>query len=372
MKNHTLSNNSLNGNEMNTNELIKNYNNVMQNLKNTQEPMMQKRLTKEVRKAYKTAEKELLTSPLPVLPIEMWDEIEDDKDYIMIHKKQSDTIIGIPVYNGINASTAEVKTVRELLNTPGYEKESEHYLTPASIFYDADVELRDLNGNIIPKGTENVLCPAGSPKMVAEIKALHLNNVEARIKGEASQILKNVQLKTFENIRQYGEYVTVNNLPNRKLRIREKCGLAELIQPTELLKEANTTAMENNIPVKTALLIFNNGIPVTAKEISNLLRGKGSISCNQEAVTLGKRFLETMREKFGKDAGKFITTGIKFSANTPVYSKEQVGLRKTVEIFEDLTPDEITNILQQQTGKAETLFATLYEKIMSESGQKAA
>lgn len=56
----------------------------------------------------------------------------------------------------INLSTTNDKLAMDIVNDDRLEKDSTKYLATADIFYQENIELRDLNGNIIPANTADV------------------------------------------------------------------------------------------------------------------------------------------------------------------------------------------------------------------------
>ena len=60
------------------------------------------------------------------------------------------------------------------------------YITEATLFYNADIELKDLNGNIIPKDTPNVYVSVDTANGYWQWASYHEHNLNAIVKDETT------------------------------------------------------------------------------------------------------------------------------------------------------------------------------------------
>lgn len=125
--------------------------------------------------------------------------------------------------------------------------------------------MKDLNGNTIPEGTENVYCLAGDTKLHALVKAAYTLNIRAQTGEGETVILRNIQIREFDNIREYGRYISMNNSLARRLRLQEKTEIAEMAEPGEFIRAVNKAIREYHLPGSIAMRIFNNNQAITPK-----------------------------------------------------------------------------------------------------------
>ena len=69
------------------------------------------------------------------------------------------------------------------------------FVTAAQTFYEAGIELKDLNGNVIPKNTPNVYVPVDTANGYWQWKTYHDANIDRMVKGESVLVVENVRIK---------------------------------------------------------------------------------------------------------------------------------------------------------------------------------
>lgn len=356
--------------DMNENKVIpevdslrQKYAEAQQALEQNQDEKKKKKLTQQTNKTRKALEKYLAEQKLPTLPVEIW-KAEEDTDTIVIEKTMQDLIIGFPV-NGMTTTSGEIETALSLIQDECFEQNTLKVFAPAQIFYDADIELHDLNGNTIPKGTGNVCCPASDAKTNAIIRATHQLNMRTTIEGQGTIPLRNIQIKAFATIKEYGKYLGINNLPDRKLKLKEQAGISKMVNPTEFITEVNKTIAEYKLPAQIAIKLHNNGNLISSKELMGIMRGK--INENSQYDTdLGREIIGTINTKFGSEAykGYPFKALLKF-ATTFTDAGEQVGLKETHELLKTFTDDDLERIRKQKEAKSEMIFSILAGKQQS-------
>ena len=335
-------------------------------LENNQEPKKQQKLTQACNKARKALEKYYYEQKLPTLPLQIH-EMTEDEDTLLIQKTKKEIIIAFPV-NGLKTNSAEILSACSLLESEYFEPDELKIITPAGIFFDAGIELKDLNGNTIPEGTENVYCLAGDTKLHALVKAAYTLNIRAQTGEGETVILRNIQIREFDNIREYGRYISMNNSLARRLRLQEKTEIAEMAEPGEFIRAVNKAIREYHLPGSIAMRIFNNNQAITPKNMRHIMQG--SFESSGQYIKQGEEFINMIKEKFGEDCYKQypFKAVLKLSESLSFESLVPVGLEKAMVLLQSLTPDDIAEIQRQTTTKAEILFSILNQKQTNQPG----
>ena len=94
---------------------------------------------------------------LPTTKIEVWNEVTNTAEQVIFTKEQKEIIIATSVYS-MAVSKVNLECGKDLITNEHFDKVP-LYITEAALFYNADIELKDLNGNTVPKGTPNVYVP---------------------------------------------------------------------------------------------------------------------------------------------------------------------------------------------------------------------
>ena len=243
-------------------------------LENNQEPKKQQKLTQACNKARKALEKYYYEQSLPTLPLQIH-EMTEDEDTLLIQKIKQEIIIAFPV-NGLKTKSAEIRSACSLLESEYFEPDELKIITPAGIFFDAGIELKDLNGNTIPEGTENVYCLAGDTKLHALVKAAYTLNIRAQTGEGETVILRNVRIREFDNIREYGRYIRMNNSLARHLRLQEKTEIAEMAEPGEFTKRAFLNGRIDLSQAEAVIDVINAKNEYALKSSVGQLRGSVS------------------------------------------------------------------------------------------------
>ena len=159
----------------------------------------QKNALRKVARAKKALKEELQKNLLPT-PIEKW-KPKEEEGKLVIERKIEMVILGYAP-SIINLSTTNDKLAMDIVNDDLLEKDSTKYLATADIFYQENIELRDLNGNIIPANTADVCYMLGSVKDQRIIQAIHKLNIDALVEGTDLRIIKNIQKREFTSIKE--------------------------------------------------------------------------------------------------------------------------------------------------------------------------
>lgn len=86
---------------------------------------------------------------LPTTKIEVWNEVTNTAEQVIFTKEQKEIIIATSVYS-MAVSKVNLECGKDLITNEHFDKVP-LYITEAALFYNADIELKDLNGNTVPK-----------------------------------------------------------------------------------------------------------------------------------------------------------------------------------------------------------------------------
>lgn len=248
-----------------------------------------KNALRKVARAKKALKEELQKNLLPT-PIEKW-KPKEEEGKLVIERKIEMVILGYAP-SIINLSTTNDKLAMDIVNDDLLEKDSTKYLATADIFYQENIELRDLNGNIIPANTADVCYMLGSVKDQRIIQAIHKLNIDALVEGTDLRIIKNIQKREFTSIKELAKYCSTNTLLDRSLKGKEKLSLAVLATEDEFIKKISETCASEKMPASTAIKYYNLGKRFTNTELCNAARGiltgefKYDLSCGDKIIAV--------------------------------------------------------------------------------------
>lgn len=154
-----------------------------------------------INKAEKEYAEALKSVKLPITHVEVWEVKESTTDCEIISKKKSEIIIAVSSYN-MATTKANTELGKELIQEDKFEKQP-LFVTEAGLFYQENIELKDLNGNAVPKGTPNVYVPVDNANQYWQWQAYHEANINSIIKDEQSLTIENVRIKKFESLQEF-------------------------------------------------------------------------------------------------------------------------------------------------------------------------
>ena len=100
-----------------------------------------------VRKAERGYLEALKKVELPTTQVIFWDLTNETEEQVTITKRQSEIIIATSDYS-MSVAKTNIELGKGLITNDKFEKVP-LYVTDADLFYDADITLKDLNGNIV-------------------------------------------------------------------------------------------------------------------------------------------------------------------------------------------------------------------------------
>ncbi len=118
-----------------------------------------------------------------------------------------------------------------------------YHVSTAEIFYSAEIALFDYEGNEIPAGTPNVYVP--------------VETADTYYRFSIDEVLKTVEVHTFNNVQEFAEVTGTTNLFSRGLTSKEKIGVAALATNDEVCNAIFELALEGNMPASTAQLYLD-------------------------------------------------------------------------------------------------------------------
>ena len=324
----------------------------------------QKNALRKVARAKKALKEELQKNLLPT-PIEKW-KPKEEEGKLVIERKIEMVILGYAP-SIINLSTTNDKLAMDIVNDDLLEKDSTKYLATADIFYQENIELRDLNGNIIPANTADVCYMLGSVKDQRIIQAIHKLNIDALVEGTDLRIIKNIQKREFTSIKELAKYCSTNTLLDRSLKGKEKLSLAVLATEDEFIKKISETCASEKMPASTAIKYYNLGKRFTNTELCNAARGiltgefKYDLSC-------GDKIIAVLHElNFGEEIKKrYIIDAFASFTNLQNEKEEPYGFHTALEALRAFNTSDIKIIQATKTDKVNLIVSRLTARIPKE------
>ena len=117
------------------------------------------------------------------------------------------------------------------------------HLGNADIFWNEEIELKDANGNIIPKDTPNVYVPC--------------DTADTYWRFEVDEILQNVEIHKFNSLQEYGQAIGNTTLYSRKPNNVESLGFASIASKNQTYNSIYNFAKKHGIPMNTAMSFFD-------------------------------------------------------------------------------------------------------------------
>ena len=147
-----------------------------------------------------------------------------------------------------------------------------YHVSTAEIFYSAEIALFDYEGNEIPAGTPNVYVP--------------VETADTYYRFSIDEVLKTVEVHTFNNVQEFAEVTGTTNLFSRGLTSKEKMGVAALATNDEVCNAIYDLAVETNMPASTAQLYLD----VQVKGVTTTMMTTGYKP--KDMCTLGRSYAE--------------------------------------------------------------------------------
>lgn len=216
------------------------------------------------------------------------------------------------------------------------------HLATAEVFYEAGIELRDLDNNEIPAGTQNVFVP--------------VETADTFYRFTIDNVLENVEVHTFANVQEFAEVTGTTTLFSRGLTSKEKIGVAALATNDEVCNAIFDLALEGNMPASTAQLYLG----VQVKGVTTAMMATGYKPKDIEG--LGRTYAEA-KELFERVSAVFGVNEAKkryaVRAINYLQKSEGISLEQIHNALETIPANEVAKAKLMNCGEKETCIVTV-------------
>lgn len=280
---------------------------------------------------------------LPTTKIEVWNEVTNTAEQVIFTKEQKEIIIATSVYS-MAVSKVNIECGKDLITNEHFDKVS-LYITEAALFYNADIELKDLNGNTVPKGTPNVYVPVDKANGYWQWASYHEYNLNAIVKDDAELTIENVRIKKFDSLQEFGKYRGVNNVLSRGFNGLEKAGNAALATQQEFFNRVFQKALELKANISVITKYYNFGKTLSLKVWNSAMQGVCETKLAEYDLTVGDTIIKTLSDmKISKDTirHRYMIDAITQLANlAPNGGERKIGLDETLNTIKTLNENSI-------------------------------
>lgn len=312
---------------------------------------------------------------LPTTKVEFWEVEEANAESILINKKRADIIIATSTYS-MTVTKVAVELGKDLIRDSKFEKTT-LFVTDAKLFYEAEVELKDLNGNIIPKGTPNVYVSVDTANGFWQWKTYHESNINAIVEDEALAIIEDVRIKEFSTLQEFAQYRGVNNVLSRGFNGLEKAGNAALATQNEFYKRIFEKAKELKANISVVTKYYNLGKTLNLKVWNNAMLGNVDPKFKYD-LSVGDDIIATLQsvgfeDKFLKE--RYMIDAITMLAkHKPQGAEAPLGITEALTTIKSLDKDTVSFIPNIPLDKVNEIYSALHEQYLKNNGliEKAA
>ncbi len=216
------------------------------------------------------------------------------------------------------------------------------HLATAEVFYEAGIELSDLDNNEIPAGTENVFVP--------------VETADTFYRFTIDDVLENVEVHTFANVQEFAEVTGTTTLFSRGLTSKEKIGVAALATNDEVCNAIFDLALEGNMPASTAQLYLG----VQVKGVTTAMMATGYKPKDIEGLgrtyAEAKELFEIVSAVFGVNEAKkrYAIRAINY-----LQKSEGISLEQIHNALETIPANEVAKAKLMNCGEKETCIVTV-------------
>ncbi len=301
----------------------------------------------------------------PTIPVEFWEVEESTEEKEVISKRKEDIIIAISDYN-MTVTKVNVELGKDLIGDDKFEKTA-LFVTAAQTFYEADIELKDLNGNVIPKNTPNVYVPVDTANGYWLWKTYHEANIDRVVKDESALIIENVRIKEFVSLQEFAKYRGINNVLSRGFNGMEKAGNAALATQHEFYQKIFQKAKELKANISVITKYYNQGKTLSLKVWNDAMVGEVETKFEYD-LSVGDRIIDTLKIVGFKD--KFIKERYMIDAMTmlakhkPQGAESTIGINEVIETVKTLDKDTVTFISNISIDKLNEIYSALHSQYL--------
>lgn len=351
------------------NELLKEKRQFLSNNADA-EDNIKKSAEVNVRKAERGYLEALKKVELPTTQVIFWDLTNETEEQVTITKRQSEIIIATSDYS-MSVAKTNIELGKGLITNDKFEKVP-LYVTDADLFYDADITLKDLNGNIVKKGTPNVYVPVDSANGYWQWATYHEYNLNAIVKEEKQLVIENVQVKRFDSLQEFAQYRGVNNVLSRGFNGLEKAGNAALATQHEFYTKVFQKAVELKANISVVTKYYNFGKTIKPKVWNSAVLGIVEENFIEYDLEIGDEIIETLQnmdftEKTIKN--RYLIDAITRFANYKPQGKEKmIGIAETISTIKSLSSESVRIINMVTSDHINVIYTELFTQYLNGKG----
>lgn len=307
---------------------------------------------------------------LPTAKVELWNETKNTRKQVVFTKEEKEIIIATSVYS-MAVSKVNIECGKDLITNENFDKVP-LYITEAALFYNADIELKDLNGNIIPKGTPNVYVPVDKANGYWQWASYHEHNLNAIVKDDTKLTIENVRIKKFDSLQEFGKYRGVNNVLSRGFNGLEKAGNAALATQQEFFNRVFQKALELKANISVVTKYYNFGKTLSLKVWNSAMQGVCEAKLEEYDLTVGDTIIKTLSDmKISKDTIRhryMIDAIIQLANYAPNGEDKKIGLDETLNTIKTLNESSIRIINEVKSDHVNTIYSEMLTQYLKNHG----
>lgn len=323
-----------------------------------------------VRKAERGYLEALKKVELPTTQVIFWDLTNETEEQVTITKRQSKIIIATSDYS-MSVAKTNIELGKGLITNDKFEKVP-LYVTDANLFYDADITLKDLNGNIVKKGTPNVYVPVDSANGYWQWATYHEYNLNAIVKEEQQLVIENVQVKRFDSLQEFAQYRGVNNVLSRGFNGLEKAGNAALATQHEFYTKVFQKAVELKANISVVTKYYNFGKTIKPKVWNSAVLGIVEENFIEYDLEIGDEIVETLQNMDFTDKtikNRYLIDAITRFANYKPQGKEKmIGIAETISTIKSLSSESVRIINMVTSDHINVIYTELFTQYLNGKG----
>ena len=323
-----------------------------------------------VRKAERGYLEALKKVELPTTQVIFWDLTNETEEQVTITKRQSEIIIATSDYS-MSVAKTNIELGKGLIANDKFEKVP-LYVTDADLFYDADITLKDLNGNIVKKGTPNVYVPVDSANGYWQWATYHEYNLNAIVKEEQQLVIENVQVKRFDSLQEFAQYRGVNNVLSRGFNGLEKAGNAALATQHEFYTKVFQKAVELKANISVVTKYYNFGKTIKPKVWNSAVLGIVEENFIEYDLEIGDEIVETLQNMDFTDKtikNRYLIDAITRFANYKPQGKEKmIGIAETISTIKSLSSESVRIINMVTSDHINVIYTELFTQYLNGKG----
>ncbi len=215
------------------------------------------------------------------------------------------------------------------------------HLATAEVFYEAGIELRDLDNNEIPAGTQNVFVP--------------VETADTFYRFTIDEVLENVEVHTFANVQEFAEVTGTTTLFSRGLTSKEKIGVAALATNDEVCNAIFELALEGNMPASTAQLYLDVQVKGTTTSMMTTGYKPKDLAGLGRTYEEAKALFERVSTVFGVNEAKkrYAIRAINY-----LQKSEGINLEQIYHALETIPANEVAKAKLMSCGEKESCIVT--------------